>query len=146
MRLTKFTDYGLRVLMYVARAPDGRATIPQIASAFGISQHHLVKVAHALGRHGFLHNTRGRRGGLRLARRAGEINLAAVVRALEAGDLRAECFDRETNRCILSGGCRLQQALGEARHSFYGALGRYTLDDLDIAPRKLRLLLAPVRE
>jgi Rrf2 family transcriptional regulator, nitric oxide-sensitive transcriptional repressor len=141
MRLTKFTDYGLRVLMYVAQAPEGRATIAQIAGAFRISQHHLVKVVHALGRHGFLRNSRGRRGGLRLARPADEINLGDVVRAMEAGDLPAECFYRETNTCLLAGGCGLQDALREAVAGFYDVLGKYSLAELRISPRRLQRLL-----
>jgi len=141
MRLTTFTDYSLRVLLYVAAAPEGRATIAEIARAFGISEHHLVKVVHLLGREGVLANTRGRRGGLRLARPPREINVGAVVRLTEGGDLPAECFDRATNTCVLAGGCGLQRALGEAMRSFYGVLGRYTLEDLRLQPAKVRLLL-----
>ena len=140
MRLTKFTDYGLRVLIFVAQAPEGRATIPQIAAAFGISQHHLVKVVHSLGRHGFLHNKRGRGGGLRLAGRAEEINLGDVVRAMEGGDMPAECFDQVNNSCALAGGCALQGALREAVQSFYAALGRRTLADLRVARHRLQVL------
>jgi len=140
MRLSTFTDYSLRVLLYVAAAPDGRATIGEIARAFHISEHHLVKVVHFLGRKRLLANTRGRRGGLRLARAPSEINLAAVVRLTEAGDLPAECFDAKANTCMLAGSCGLQGALGEALASFYATLARYTLADLAIRPRKLRRL------
>ncbi len=141
MRLTKFTDYGLRVLIFVAQAPEGRATIPQIAAAFGISQHHLVKVVHALGRHGFLHNKRGRGGGLRLAKPAQAIGLDAVVRALEGGDLPAECFAPRTNTCALAGGCRLQGVLREAVNQFYRELARQSLADLRIAPHRAHALM-----
>ena len=130
MRLSTFTDYSLRVLLYLARAPEGRATIGEIARAYRISEHHLVKVVHFLGQQGLLSNTRGRRGGLRLGRPAGEINLAGVVRLTETPDQPAECFDRATNTCILAGGCQLQRALAEALGSFYQALERYTLADL----------------
>jgi Rrf2 family nitric oxide-sensitive transcriptional repressor len=132
MRLTTFTDYSLRVLMYVAAAPERRATIGEIARAFAVSEHHLVKVVHFLGQHDLLSNTRGRRGGVRLARSPGEINVGAVVRLTEAGDMPAECFNRKTNRCILAGRCRLQGALREAVDAFYATLSRYTLADLEL--------------
>jgi Rrf2 family nitric oxide-sensitive transcriptional repressor len=140
MRLSTFTDYSLRVLIYLAAAPEGRATVGEIARAFGISQHHLVKVVHFLGREGLLANTRGRRGGVRLARAPREINVGAVVRLTEAGDLPAECFDRHTNTCMLAGGCRLQRILGEALEKFYAALEQYTVADLHLQPRKLHTL------
>jgi Rrf2 family nitric oxide-sensitive transcriptional repressor len=140
MRLSTFTDYSLRVLIYLAAAPEGRATIGEIARAFAISEHHLVKVVHFLGREGLLANTRGRRGGLRLARAPGEINVGAVVRLTEAGDMPAECFDRRTNSCLLAGGCRLQHILGEALGTFYEALGQYTVADLHLQPRKRHAL------
>jgi Rrf2 family transcriptional regulator, nitric oxide-sensitive transcriptional repressor len=140
MKLRTFTDYSLRVLLYVARAPEGRATIGEIARAYGISEHHLVKVVHFLGRHGLLSNTRGRRGGLRLGRPASEINLAGVVRLTEAGDAPAECFDRASNTCVLAGGCELQCALREALGKFYQALERYTLADLHVQSSALQNL------
>jgi Rrf2 family nitric oxide-sensitive transcriptional repressor len=140
MRLTKFTDYSLRVLMYLAHAPEGRSTIAEVAAAFGISEHHLVKVVHFLGRERLLINARGRHGGLRLARAAAEINLADVIRLAEGRDLPAECFDRASNTCVLAGGCRLQGALKEALESFYRTLGQYSLADLHMQARKLRVL------
>lgn len=141
MRLTAFTDYSLRVLIYVAAAPEGRATISQIATAFHVSQHHLVKVVHLLGRAGFLANRRGRGGGLALARAPERINLAEVVRATEGEDRPAECFDRAANACVLAGGCGLQRALRQAVDAFYASLGRYTLADLRASPAKVRVLL-----
>ena len=142
MRLTTFTDYSLRVLMYLAAAPERRATIAEIARAFGVSEHHLVKVVHFLGREGLLANSRGRRGGLRLARPAGEINVGAVVRLTEAPDAPAECFDPDRNACLLSGSCRLRGVLHEAVAAFYGTLSRYSVADLSIRPRQLRVLFA----
>ena len=129
MRLTAFTDYSLRVLIHVACAPEGRATIAEVARAFDISEHHLVKVVHMLGREGFLLNTRGRGGGLSLARPAAAINVGALVRLTEGGDVPAECF-REDGRCIIAPACRLAGVLQEALDAFYGALDRYTLADL----------------
>ena len=140
MRLTTFSDYSLRVLIYLARAPDGRATIAEIARAYDISEHHLVKVAHLLGRERLLTNTRGRNGGLRLARAPAQINVGKVVRLTEGADLPAECFDRSSNACVLAGGCGLQRMLGEAVGAFYASLERYTLADLQIRPAKLARL------
>ena len=141
MRLTTFTDYSLRVLLYVAAAPEGRATIAEIAHAYGISENHLVKVVHFLGKEGLLVNTRGRGGGLRLARAADSINVGAVVRLAEGDDRPAECFDRETNTCVLAGGCALQRALRRALGSFYATLDGYSLADLRLPERSSKLLL-----
>lgn len=129
MRLTAFTDYSLRVLIHVATAPEGRATIAEVARAFHVSEHHLVKVVHLLGREGLLLNTRGRNGGLALARPPRAINVGAVVRLAEGGDVPAECF-REDGRCVLAGACRLSGVLAEALAAFYRVLERYSLDDL----------------
>lgn len=141
MRLTTFSDYSLRVLIYLAAAPETRSTIADIASAFGISEHHLVKVVQLLGREGILLNTRGRKGGVQLARPAGEINVGQVLRLTEGRDLPAECFDPETNSCMLAGGCGLQRILKEAVEKFYAALGQYSVADLRASPRKVALLL-----
>ena len=129
MRLTTFTDYSVRVLIYLAHAPEGRATTGEAARAFGISEHHLVKVAHALGRFDVLHNARGRAGGLRLAGPSSGINVGSVVRATESFDV-AECFDPEHNTCALAGRCRLEGILHEAVDAFLAVLDRYTLADL----------------
>ena len=141
MRLTTFSDYSLRVLIYLAEAPEGRSTIADIARAFGISEHHLVKVVQLLGREGILLNTRGRKGGVQLARPAGSINVGEVMRLTEGGDMPAECFDRETNTCALAGGCGLQRILKEAVEKFYAVLGQYSVADLRASPRKVALLL-----
>lgn len=129
MRLTTFTDYSLRVLMYLATHPDGRATIAGIATAYGISENHLTKVVHFLGREGYLENTRGRGGGLALAKAAPEINIGTVVKLTEGGDVPAECFERETNTCSITADCQLKFALAEAVKAFYAALSKYTLED-----------------
>jgi len=129
MRLTAFTDYSLRVLIHVACAPEGRATIAQVARAFDISEHHLVKVVHLLGREGLLLNTRGRNGGLALARHPTAINVGAVVRLTEGRDVPAECFE-EAGRCAIAPVCRLASVLREALAAFHRALDGYTLADL----------------
>jgi Rrf2 family nitric oxide-sensitive transcriptional repressor len=130
VKLTTFTDYCLRVLIYLAADPDRRATIAQIASAFGVSEHHLVKVVHFLGRQGWLRTLRGRGGGLVLARPAGEIGIGLVVRDSEGAALPAECFGPAPGSCAIAGCCRLRGVLGEAVAAFYTVLDRYTLADL----------------
>ena len=129
MRLTTFTDYSLRVLIFVAARPATRTTIGEIATSFGISEHHLTKVVHALGKSGFLTNVRGRGGGLTLARPARDINVGAVVRATEGAAQPAECFAPD-NHCTISRLCRLRGVLGEAVDAFYGVLDACTLEDL----------------
>ena len=130
MRLTTFTDYSLRVLMYLAAQREARATIAEIAASFDISEHHLTKVVHALGRDGFLTNVRGRGGGVRLARPARDINIGAVVLRTEGAAVPAECFEPATNRCTITRACRLRGVLKEAADAFYTVLAQYTLEDL----------------
>ena len=144
MRLTMFTDYSLRVLMHVASAPAGRTTIAEIAKSFDISEHHLVKVVHRLAREGLLATTRGRKGGLELARPADEINVGEVVRRTERGDIPAECFDSDHNKCVLTGRCHLERALGEALEAFYKVLDRHTLADIVANRRVLVAVLHPI--
>ena len=140
MRLTSFTDYSLRVLLFVATAPEGRATIAEVARAFAVSEHHLVKVVHLLGREGFLLNTRGRGGGLALARPPKLINVGEVVRLAEGGDIPAECF-QEDGRCVIAPVCRLAGVLDDALKAFYGVLDRYTLADIAQNRRALAAIL-----
>jgi len=136
MRLTAFTDYSLRVLIHVATAPGGRTTIAEVASAYGISESHLVKIVHVLGRGGVLETARGRGGGIALALPSDAINVGAVVRVTEGIDLPAECFDPGKNACVISRVCRLSGVLQEAMRAFYAVLDGYTVADLvrDRAP------------
>ena len=140
MRLTTFTDYALRVLLHVATAPEGRTTVAEVARAYAVSEHHLVKVVHRLGQAGFLSNTRGHGGGLRLARDAGSITVGEVVRRTEGDTLLADCFG-DRGRCALVGTCRLLEVLREADAAFYAALDRYTLRDLLGEPRRIAAVL-----
>jgi Rrf2 family nitric oxide-sensitive transcriptional repressor len=130
MRLTTFTDYSLRVLMYVAAHPEGRATIAEIAASYAISEHHLTKVVHFLGKEGYLENLRGRGGGLRLARDPKAINVGDVIKLTEGGDIPAECFEKDTNCCAITDDCKLKFALARAVDAFYAALRQYTLEDV----------------
>jgi Rrf2 family nitric oxide-sensitive transcriptional repressor len=137
MRLTTFTDYSLRVLIYLASKPGAapglppaRSTVTEIARAFRVSENHLVKVVHFLGTGGWLDNARGRGGGIRLALPASEINIADVVRLAEASDVPAECFEPGHDECMIVRRCRLRGVLHEAVQSFYASLAKYTLEDL----------------
>lgn len=147
MRLTVYTDYSLRLLMYLAIKPDGLTTIPEVAKAYGISSNHLMKVVHQLGQAGYVETLRGRSGGMRLARPAAGINLGDVVRFTEPDMDIVPCFRAENDTCPLRGGCRLKSALNRARIAFMAVLDEYSLDDLTAMPGPMRrsLGIGPVR-
>jgi Rrf2 family transcriptional regulator, nitric oxide-sensitive transcriptional repressor len=130
MRLTSFTDYSLRVLIYLAADTGRRATIAEIATAFSVSENHLTKVVHFLGKQGWLATTRGKGGGLSLALEPQAIVVGQVVRATEGAAQPAECFGDTPERCSISRICRLRGALREAVDAFYAVLDDYTLADL----------------
>jgi len=130
MKLTAFTDYSLRVLIYLAAQPQKRATIAEIATSFAISENHLTKVVHLLGKSGWLANVRGKGGGLELAMPPELVGIGAVVRQTEGAAVVAECFSDEGNHCAITRICRLRGVLGEAVEAFYTVLDRYTLADL----------------
>lgn len=129
MKLTVFTDYSLRLLLYLAMEPRRRATIAEVAAVFDISEHHLVKVAHFLGKCGFMANVRGKGGGLELARPPSQIGVGAVVRKTEGAVVPAECFEGGGD-CAIASCCRLRHVLGEGVAAFYAVLDRYTVADL----------------
>src|SRR6185437_296842 len=126
MRLTLQTDYALRTLMFVAVRKE-ECTVPAIAEHYGISRNHLIVVVHNLGKHGFLRNTRGRGGGLALAKPAGEIAIGSVVRTFESFNL-VECF-REEDNCLISAPCRLRRVLDRALAAWLEVLDTTTLAD-----------------
>ena len=129
MRLTLYTDYSLRLLMYLAIKPEG-ATIAEVAERYGISRNHLVRIAHDLGKKGWIHTERGRHGGLTLAKPAEQIGIGAVVRDMEPDFHVVECFDPEKNACVITPACRLKRALWDAKEAFLAELDRYTLADV----------------
>lgn len=141
MKLSAFTDYSLRLLMYLASAPGRRTTIAEVAKAFDISENHLTKVAHSLGRAGWLATARGKGGGLALGAAAERIVIGQVVRHTERADLPAACFAADARPCPIAPACRLRGVLGEAVDAFYAVLDRYTLADLARQPRALSQLL-----
>jgi Rrf2 family nitric oxide-sensitive transcriptional repressor len=134
MRLTVYTDYSLRVLMYLALKDDGLATIEEIAKSYGISKNHLMKVVHQLGVAGYVETVRGRRGGLRLAKPAKAIGLGEVVRHTEPDMAIVMCFEPINADCAVRPYCVLKKALARARDAFVGVLDDYTLSDL-VKPR-----------
>jgi Rrf2 family nitric oxide-sensitive transcriptional repressor len=125
MRLTRYTDYALRVLLYLGAQPDRVCSIAEIARAYDISQNHLMKVAHDLGKAGYVEGIRGRSGGIRLAKPANRINVGAVVRHTEEGFDLADC-----GTCVIAPACGLTGVLAEALTAFMAVLDRYTLADL----------------
>jgi Rrf2 family transcriptional regulator, nitric oxide-sensitive transcriptional repressor len=130
MKLTAFTDYSLRVLIYLATTPHKRSTILEIVTAFGVSEHHLTKVVHFLGKKGWITTTRGKGGGISLAKDPKDIRIGRVVRDTEGEPTPAECFESGGGQCAIGGCCSLKGVLGEAITAFYDALDRYTLADV----------------
>jgi Rrf2 family nitric oxide-sensitive transcriptional repressor len=129
MRLTTFSDFALRVLMYAGAREDRLITIEETAKTYHVSRAHLMKVVNVLTRAGFLESVRGRSGGFMLAMRPEDINLGTVVRTTEPDFALVECF-ATGNQCILTENCRLPNVLNEALTSFIETLERYTLADI----------------
>jgi Rrf2 family nitric oxide-sensitive transcriptional repressor len=136
MRLTLHTDYALRALIYLGLRPGRRISIREIAEAHRISENHLIKVIHNLGRGGFVRTIRGKGGGLVLARPPEEIGVGDVVRFTEDDMALVVCFQGESARCALIGACRLQGLLGEALAAFLAVLDGKTLADLIGGPNR----------
>ncbi len=134
MRLTVYTDFSLRVLMFLALRGDGLATIAEIAKAYGISKNHLMKVAHQLGLAGYIETVRGKGGGLRLARRPQDIVLGEVVRRTEPDMALVPCLAPNDASCAIYSSCALRGVLSEAGDAFLLVLDKHTLADL-VHPR-----------
>lgn len=140
MRLTQWTDYSLRVLMYCAACQDRAKppTVAEIAQAHGISRSHLMKIVMAMASHGWLETTRGRGGGLRLLKPADSLRLGDVVRQTESDLNLVECFGVDGNSCKLDGHCRLKGVFRQALDGFFSTLDGYTLADLMAPPTLAR--------
>ncbi len=134
MKLTRYTDDALRVLMHLAARPERLSSIGEIARSYGISQNHLMKVVHDLRKAGYVAAVRGRTGGIRLAKPPSEINIGEVVRHTEEGFDLVDC-----GSCIIAPACGLTGVLGEALRAFMHTLDRHTLADL-VADRTEALL------
>lgn len=136
MRLTRYTDYSVRVLMYVGANPGRLCSISEIARAYGISQNHLMKVVNDLVNASYLTSSRGRGGGVQLARQPSDINIGVLVRKTEDCPILVDC-----GSCVIAPACGLTRALGEALEAFMSVLDRYTLADLMINRGRLADLL-----
>jgi Rrf2 family nitric oxide-sensitive transcriptional repressor len=141
MRLTVYSDYSLRLLMYLAVKQAGTATIPEVAEAYGISRNHLMKVVHNLAQAGYLATSRGRSGGMRLGKPPSAIGLGDLVRFTEPDMVIVPCFERDNHDCPLWRACRLKRALSRATEAFLAVLDEYTLEDLTAGPEPIRALL-----
>lgn len=140
MQLTMFSDYALRLLLYLAAHPDRAISVQEVSRAYGVSHHHLVKIVRRLADEGLVITTRGRGGGLRLGVEPAAINVGALVRATEPHLNLVECFDREANTCPIDRACGLKGALRQAQQAFFDVLDRHTLADFQPrAPALIRL-------
>jgi Rrf2 family transcriptional regulator, nitric oxide-sensitive transcriptional repressor len=141
MRLTDYTDYSLRTLMYLGLNREQLVTIQEIADTYNISTSHLMKVVHQLGVAGLVETVRGRSGGLRLGKEPDQINLGDVVRRTEPDFMMVECFNQAHNNCILSPSCELQGVLRQATAAYLDVLNGVTLADLLRNSNRLRKLV-----
>jgi len=130
MQLTLYTDYSLRVLLYLGKRPGERATITQISDYYSISRNHLVKVVHNLSQLELIHTIRGKSGGMLLAHDPKDINIADVIHHMEPHMNILECFDDASNTCPITEACALKGVLFQAKKSFMNVLQSYTLADL----------------
>ncbi|MBP8257001.1 MAG: Rrf2 family transcriptional regulator [Opitutaceae bacterium] len=139
MKLSLFSDYSLRVLMFAA--VKGEAfQLEEVASAFDISKHHVAKIVQGLSKLGYLDTRRGRSGGIQLARPPEDIRIGKLVRETEDQPIMVECFDAASNTCRLDGCCKLKAALAKARKAFYDSLDAHTLRDFVTGPQRSRMI------
>jgi len=142
VQLTAYTDYSLRVLIYLGVQPlEKRSNIKEISDIYNISNHHLSKVVYELGKFGLVETTRGRGGGIMLARDPSKINIGALVRHTESPLHLVECFDEKNNMCKITSACRLKGILHEALAAYLDVLDSYTLKDLLVNEEDLQSLL-----
>ncbi|WP_042346903.1 Rrf2 family transcriptional regulator [Bacillus massiliigorillae] len=140
MRLTSYTDYSIRVLLYLNIHDNQLSTIQDIAEAYGISKNHLMKIIYNLGKLGYIETIRGRNGGIRLAKSPSEINIGKLVRETEEDFNIVECFSKDHNTCPITSICTLKGVLNQAMFAFLKVLDDYTLEDIAKNKIKLRAL------
>ncbi|RKF33593.1 Rrf2 family transcriptional regulator [Paraburkholderia fungorum] len=144
MRLTDYTDYSVRVLLYLCVRGDGLSTIQDISDAYGISKNHLMKVVQQLGELGWVETVRGRNGGLRLAEKTSALTVGEIVRATESDFALVNCFPDqhgEHRGCVITSHCRLRGAFEAARNAFLAELDRHTIGDVAQPSEPLAALL-----
>lgn len=141
MRLTQHSNYAMRLLMYCALKPDQPVRLAEIADAYGISCHHLNKIAQRLTHIGAIQAIRGRNGGIRLAKEPKDINIGEILRQTEENLVIVECFSETTNTCPLINECKFRQLLQKALVAFLDVLDSQTLEDLVAHPDCLKPLL-----
>ena len=142
MHITRYTDYSLRVLIYLAMQGDRLTTIQEIADSYEISKNHLMKVVHQLNKKGYIETVRGKKGGMRLHMNPADINVGILVRETEQDLSIVECHSAK-NSCKITPVCGVKNMLGEALQSFLSVLDQYTLADViqdQHRPQLLRLL------
>jgi Rrf2 family nitric oxide-sensitive transcriptional repressor len=148
MRLTDYTDYSLRVLLYLSVRPSGLSTIQEISDAYGISKNHLMKIVQQLGELGWVETVRGRNGGLRIASRSRDLTIGDVVRKTENDFAIVGCFaeqgDATRQRCVIQPSCRLRGVLAAARDAFLAELDKHTVGELAHPANELARLLGIV--
>lgn len=130
MQFTRFTDYSLRALMYLAKHPDRLCNVKEIAVHYNISQNHLVKIIHNLSILKYIESVKGKYGGVRLLKSPETINLGDIILQLEPNMNFVECFDERTNTCKLMGACGLQKIFLESSQAFMNVLRQHTLADI----------------
>lgn len=136
MQLSLYTDYALRVLIYLHTHNDRLCSIHEIANHYTISQNHLMKIVHKLGKGGFIKTVRGRRGGLKLNMKADDMKLGTIIKYTEEGDFYSKCSE-----CVIYKNCNLPRFLIEAMNNFYKTLSQYSLVDLFKNPQTLESIL-----
>ena len=130
MRLTNYSDYSLRVLIYLSTEPNEKlVNIKDIAEAYDISKNHLMKITYNLGKMGYIETIRGRNGGIRLAKRPPDINIGELIRKTEEDFHIVECFE-DNNNCVITPVCSLKHIFNKALDQFFQVLDEYTLEDV----------------
>ena len=130
MQITRFSDYTLRVLIFLATRPQEKTTAAAIAAAYDVSFHHIAKTAQWLSRNGLVASERGRNGGLYLTRETSRINIGQVLRQTESETSLVECMKPEGGACCIAPACGLKFALAQAQNAFYETLDQFTLADI----------------
>lgn len=144
MNITTFSDYALRVLIYLAVDEAEKSTAKDIAESYDISFHHVAKAAQWLAREGYIHSERGRSGGISLKRASQDINIGELVRATEAGTALVECMQAQGGACCIEPACGLKGVLAEAQEAFYTTLEKFSLADVVVRKSMLSRLLVEV--